>query len=120
MRVPLVLALFLAVAAAPAGAQNCANPQTQLEMNDCARIEHQDADRELNAVYKQARARLSKDGATALRDAQGAWITFRDKACVAEGSQYEGGSIQPLIVTSCLARLTRERTAGLRILLENN
>ena len=113
-------AFLIAGLATPASAQNCADPRTQVEMNQCAAIAYREADAELNAIYKPARSRLPESGASALRDAQHAWITYRDKACEAEGSQYEGGSIQPLVVNNCLTRLTRERVAGLKILMENN
>lgn len=96
---------------------NCANPVTQLAMNQCAARNYEAADAELNAVYKQARARMkafSPEAGVLLRDAQRAWIPFRDKACDAEGMLYQGGSIRPLIVLNCLERLTRQRIADLR------
>lgn len=114
---------FFAVSLFPASASaqslNCENPKTQIDMNACAFKDYQSADAELNAIYKQARNRLSEAGRIALRDAQRAWIKFRDNDCEAAGSQYQGGSIRPLVVNNCLERLTRERTAGLRFLLEN-
>jgi uncharacterized protein YecT (DUF1311 family) len=47
-------------------------------------------------------------------------VTFRDKACEAEGAQYRGGSIEPMIVAGCLARLTRQRGEDLKALAETN
>ena len=109
-------------------AQNCDDPQVQYEMNACAQIDWEEADIELNVAYKQARAAMrridalqpaNKVGAvTALRDAQRAWITFRDAACEAESILFRGGSMEPLILASCMADLTRRRTNDLRNLAE--
>ena len=65
------------------------------------------------------RLALAVLGAAALRDAQRAWIAFRDRACEVEGMRYEGGSIQPMIVAGCLERLTRARSEDLRLLAED-
>jgi uncharacterized protein YecT (DUF1311 family) len=49
----------------------------------------------------------------ALRDAQRAWITFRDQACVAEAYSWRGGSGEPMIYASCQESLTRRRVEDL-------
>src|SRR5215813_2126421 len=60
----------------------CANPQTQLEMNECQGKEYRKADAELNAVYKQLMSKLDDEGEkAALKNAQLAWIKFRDANC---------------------------------------
>ena len=56
--------------------------------------------------------------ADALLKAQRSWIAFRDGHCETEGFKYRGGSIEPLIVHSCRATLTRQRTQQLNSLLE--
>ena len=55
-----------------------------------------------------------------LRDAQRAWITYRDLACAAESTLVRGGSMEPLMYYSCLERETRSRTESLRIFGETN
>lgn len=111
-----------------AHAQHCEDPQVQHEMNACAQIDWEEADAELNAAYKQARAAMRRIDALqpanevgaviALRDAQRAWITYRDAACEAESILFRGGSMEPLILASCMADLTRRRTNDLRNLAE--
>ena len=132
MRFTLFAMLFGLVAASPAQAQNwnCSQPDTlpQQGMNWCAHQDWKAADAELNRVYKLVRSamkRLDRDmpadlkaAATALRDAQRAWITYRDKACAAEGFLFRGGTMEPLIVSGCMAELTRRRTQDLGFLLE--
>ncbi|AWD20812.1 lysozyme inhibitor LprI family protein [Fuscovulum blasticum] len=124
-------ALFLALLAAPAAAQqvDCAKAMAQLELNWCAEQSWQAADAELNAAYKEAMALLQswdadlpkaeRGGAEALKQAQRAWITFRDKACEAEGYAMHGGSAEPMLIYGCRAQLTRDRTAQLRGLVGN-
>ena len=113
-----LVALAALLLAGGARAQDCGNAGTQMAMNVCAAQAYKAADAELNARYAEARAAMQRvpGGATALRDAQRAWIAFRDKACEVEGMQYEGGSIRPMIVASCLARLTGQRAEDLRAL----
>ncbi|MBU0644356.1 MAG: DUF1311 domain-containing protein [Alphaproteobacteria bacterium] len=90
---------------------------TQTDMNICSYQDYQAADAVLNETYAWAMDRAKTYGDTAadaLRSAQRAWIPYRDAACDAEAVLYEGGSIQPLIMNSCLANLTRQRTDEMR------
>lgn len=129
--IALVTALLL-------GAQdpqwNCENPQAQQEMNYCAAEDFRRADAELNTVYRTAieRAREADreyagvaDGAggptdggpgeeATLREAQRAWVGFRDAQCRLESFEARGGSMQPMLDAGCKATLTRARTAELR------
>ncbi|MFN7319030.1 MAG: lysozyme inhibitor LprI family protein, partial [bacterium] len=52
---------------------NCNNPQTQSEMNICASIAYQNADRKLNQVYRQLLPKLSASRKQKLISAQQAW-----------------------------------------------
>ena len=97
---------------------NCNNPQTQSEMNICASIAYQNADRKLNQVYRQLLPKLSASRKQKLISAQQAWIKFRDSSCEFETSAYEGGSIAPMIYSNCLADVTEQRTKDLQRYLE--
>ena len=99
---------------------NCNNPQTQSEMNICASIAYQNADRKLNQVYRQLLPKLSAARKQKLISAQQAWIKFRDSSCEFERSAYEGGSIAPMIYSNCLANVTEQRTKDLRRYLEDS
>jgi uncharacterized protein YecT (DUF1311 family) len=87
-----------------------------LEMKLAAARDFEEADAELNAVYKQVRARLSPKGAAALRDAQRAWVIFRDKTAEAYGIGEEGGSNEGLMYIRCQEAITQNRTKELRLL----
>ena len=122
--------LVLACLTLPAAAQevDCANAMAQQDLNQCAYEEWEAADADLNAAYESAMqlqeswdADLPDDekgGAKALRDAQRAWITFRDKACEAEGYAMKGGSAEPLLVYGCMRQLTEDRSAQLTAMVE--
>lgn len=103
---------------------DCQDPATQSQMNHCAFIAYQQADKELNAIWKQVYASVKetdqysppelRGGPDALLNAQRAWIKFRDLHCESTTFEYAGGSIVPLIFNSCLEALTHERIKQLR------
>jgi uncharacterized protein YecT (DUF1311 family) len=76
----------------------------------------------LNGEYKELQGQLKvadEDGGSisrvdALRDAQRAWIAFRDADCMLAYAQYQDGTIRSVISASCVMRMTAERTLTLR------
>ncbi len=93
---------------------SCDNPQTQQAMNRCAQQSYVQADAELNQVYQAVKAQQPSSGQQALTSAEVAWLSFRDLDCEFERSQFEGGSMAPMIYSGCLNAQTRTRTAELR------
>ncbi len=91
--------------------------KNQLAMNVCASYRFELADKALNEQYKQNLAALKEQAAqTRLREAQRAWIIFRDKDCLADtGPREESGSIWPLLHFSCLEKHTTRRTEDLKV-----
>lgn len=129
-----VLPLIIVMAAGAASATDdaapdCDNLTTQADMNLCAADSADRADAALNAQYKLTRkAAMSWDkgldeadrGAEkALLGAQRAWIAYRDAECSLEGFSTGGGSMQPLIISGCLERLTKARTQELKQISED-
>lgn len=96
-----------------AASAKCGDLPTQAEMNQCAAQAYAQADRELNELYKKYMARLSDEQQRQLRDAQLAWIRFRDLSCGFESAGVKGGSTYPFVLSSCLARMTRARVQQL-------
>ena len=124
------LALFSPVEFSRAQTANCSEPQTTLEMKICAQAALAAADGDLNADYKMARtymraldknlpARL-KGAEKALLKAQRIWIKYRDAQCNLQGFSARGGTLEGLLITSCLERMTRSQSEKLRILFEQN
>jgi uncharacterized protein YecT (DUF1311 family) len=123
-------AVALSLFAFPAAAQevDCSTAMAQAELNQCAYQDWQQADGRLNAVYKDLIAAytsmdadLPKDlgsGVETLRNAQRAWVGFRDLTCEAEGFAMRGGSAEPLLVYGCMRVLTEERIGHLQGMLD--
>ncbi len=99
---------------------NCTKAITQADLNVCASQAAKSADRNLNQVYQTLIARLDQKGKVKLVDAQLAWIQFRDRSCEFERSRYEGGSIAPLIYSSCIKNLTERRTKDIEGYLKHS
>ena len=92
----------------------CSNADTQAEMNICAGQEYKTADAALNRVYQQLVAKLEPEEKSQLKEAQTAWIKYRDTNCEFVADQYKGGSMRPMIYGLCLADVTRNRTSELK------
>jgi uncharacterized protein YecT (DUF1311 family) len=100
-------------------APDCANPQTQGDMNICADQDFQKSDDGLNLVWDDAKTNAENDDDTgekskALLTAQRNWLSFRDSQCEFEGLAAAGGSMQPLLISSCKSKMTDERVKQLR------
>jgi uncharacterized protein YecT (DUF1311 family) len=124
--ISLTLAL-LAAAQDPWQEYNCDDPRNQAEMNRCAGLDFERADAELNALWREVIAAArdadreinpeydqAPTSEEVLRQAQRAWIAFRDAHCTYEGHEARGGSMETMLYEGCRARVTRERIAQLR------
>ena len=94
----------------------CRDPQSQAEMNMCAAKRFRAADAELNKVYNRLVSKLGDAAGqlAKLKAAEVSWLKYRDDNCDYEASFFEGGSMKPLIYSSCMERMTKARTAELR------
>lgn len=120
--------MLFAAGAAHAEDVDCENAQTQTDMTSCAQARYDEADKAINAQYKQTRAAMvaidkdldgdMKGAEQALLKAQRAWITYRDAQCENSGFQARGGTMEPMLVAGCLADLTDLRTKELKVLAE--
>ena len=97
---------FAARAAEPA---DCSKAQSQTEINACEYAIFQQADARLNRVYAQTVAKLDPDARKLLRDAERAWVDYRDKECESQTAGSAGGSIRPMYIAQCQTALTKRR-----------
>jgi uncharacterized protein YecT (DUF1311 family) len=124
MRVSIIAATVLCMLSGGAAAsdaplyktKDCDKETVQMEMNICAGANLDAANAELNRVYQKALSQQtdqkSKD---ALKDAERAWIAYRDKECAWEiGPQEDGGSIWPMAMDNCLQDKTDARIRELK------
>jgi uncharacterized protein YecT (DUF1311 family) len=92
----------------------CEDAQTQADMNICWGNEYKKADAALNKTYQQLAAKLDDDEKTQLKNAENAWLKYRDANCEFVADQYKGGSIRPMIEAMCRADVTSNRTTELK------
>ncbi|AYD01948.1 lysozyme inhibitor LprI family protein [Neorhizobium sp. NCHU2750] len=108
---------------------DCKAPDTQVEMTICAGQDLKDADKALNLQYKATRDILRrqdiaasapgmKGGEEALMTAQRAWMIYRDAQCQSVGYKAQGGSMEPMLISTCQTDLTRKRTGELKALVD--
>ena len=68
----------------------------------------------LNRHYQELRKAQTDPARTALRNAQRAWIAFRDADCSFAYEQFAGGSIRQITGATCQRDRTAERVLHLR------
>jgi uncharacterized protein YecT (DUF1311 family) len=114
-RAMVVASMFAASAMA---AEDCRNPQSQMAMNICSGQDYKRADATMSKTYKVLVSNLEKDRREKLKKVQVAWIKYRDLQCEFDASNYDGGSMESLVHTSCLARVTQQRNKDLEAMLK--
>jgi uncharacterized protein YecT (DUF1311 family) len=93
-----VISLFFAGLLLAPQQPNCADPQTQADMNQCAARDAAAADADLNLIYKEVvahyeqmdRASGSKEGVKRLRAAQRAWSSFATRNALSPVTRRSG------------------------------
>lgn len=109
--VPLTLVLL---AAAPAAiAADCTLLTDPARVAACVGDDYANADATLNRSYQSVMRALDPEGKALLRDAERAWIGFRDKHCAFVGAASGGGSIEATVIGQCETELTIDRIAQL-------
>lgn len=88
-------------------------------MLDCMTRETALHDLRLNRAYQAALGSLEDGAAAQLRNAQRAWIKFRDAECALH-SRLTGGSIDRLNGGACMLDMTRERAKQLQQLIHRD
>jgi uncharacterized protein YecT (DUF1311 family) len=122
MRIRALLFAMAALVSSPAAAEDkwvCDDAPDNATHRECSDREFRKYDAELNRLY----AVLLKDAASmnepqrgygpppvqALREAQRAWVAYRDANCHWKSTAFYGGSGQSVILSSCRAIATRDR-----------
>ncbi len=111
LTISLLLPPLPALLAAPA---DCAEAVSTAEMRSCANARYQEADAELNRVYRQLVSGLSEQGRAHLKAAQQAWLVFRDKNAAFAATAVAGGTLAPVVETTEMTTLTQQRIEQLK------
>jgi uncharacterized protein YecT (DUF1311 family) len=91
----------------------CKQDGTQQDMNICAGLDFEEAEKALNETYKIVIAKLSKTDQQVMRQKQRLWLRKRDRDCNEHVKQFEGGSIRPQVFLTCMKEATDRRVAEL-------
>ena len=123
----------LIILAAATTVLDCSDPQTQAEVTMCAAQDYRAADKELNQQWPKTVAVMKEKDTypqpaydkgpsynAALLASQRAWLVYRDAQCLADGYSARGGTMQPMLVYGCKARLTEERVKQLKTMADVN
>jgi uncharacterized protein YecT (DUF1311 family) len=92
----------------------CAKADNQADMNNCWGKQYKAADVKLNQVYRQFVSMLDDEEKLQLKEAQTAWLKYRDANCEFAADRYKGGSMRPMAHAICLADVTQNRTTELK------
>jgi len=116
----LIAIVFLAVltVSGPVMAGDCANAENTLAIVDCHVARYAAADKELNAVYSEAMKSLSDAEKKKLKEAQKAWLKYRDAgiAFMLETNK-DSGSYGNVLITDYKAKLVEKRVLELKYIL---
>lgn len=88
-----------------------------VEMRECINKELVRQDERLNQAYRKYSNSLSSSVRNSLKEAQRAWIHFRNKECIWAGASEGGGTLGPVIVDNCHLELTTRRASEFESLL---
>ena len=81
----------------------------QQEMNRESAEEYKLWDKELNYVYKKIYSKLTSEQQKKLKKSELAWIKTRDKKAKKSASEFDGGTMYPLVYNVTLTTLTKKR-----------
>jgi uncharacterized protein YecT (DUF1311 family) len=85
------------------------------QLTECVDQRLKRADADLNTVYAAVQKKIEAADQKRLRDAERAWITFRDTECLYRiGGEHQGGTLWPMLELQCRADLTEARVKDLR------
>ncbi|MEX0347820.1 MAG: lysozyme inhibitor LprI family protein [Paracoccaceae bacterium] len=110
-------ALAPCVGKAADACQTAPGNDTTIGISQCIQAETAVWDKFLNEQYQLRRAELAaqnQDLPDQLRDAQRAWISFRDAECGLQYSLWLDGTIRSIVAANCLLTETAERALELR------
>lgn len=96
--------MLLSILAAPSYALDCSHTRTQHEVNECASIEKQKAEKELDIVYKKLEEKIRPENQKKLSEAHAAWKEYSDKQCLFDTLGTQGGTIHVSVLLNCETR----------------
>lgn len=93
--------------------ENQEGGSTTIGMTECMGRETAWWDSQLNVHYASLKESLGPDLFASLRDAQRAWIAYRDASCGFEYDLWSEGTIRSIVFASCMLDQTARRATAL-------
>jgi uncharacterized protein YecT (DUF1311 family) len=95
------------------------SPSTTLGLEGCAEHRVIAADRRVDQLRQRVATRLATPAARRdFRRVESTWVRYRQRLCTLEATSREGGSLAPVVVAQCLARVDLDHLRDLRALLD--
>jgi uncharacterized protein YecT (DUF1311 family) len=120
IRIAVLVLLVTGLLAYPARAQSqsdCSSATTTASMRTCAIARYETAQRDLDKTIDQLEKDLDTIGNQRLKDAQAAWVKFRDANADFIADSARGGTLAPVLRESALADMTEARSNELKKVL---
>lgn len=110
----LILPLLLFAQSASSDDTSCKDASTTAAMRACENLRYERADEKLNAAYARLVTQVDQPRREKLKQAQRAWVAFRNANADFLASAAEGGTLAPLIRVTATAEMTETRAAELQ------
>ncbi|WP_061038404.1 lysozyme inhibitor LprI family protein [Vibrio coralliirubri] len=108
----LIAVCFTFSALADEGVVDCENAMNTIEINQCAAIELESAQAELDKYLAASFERNAYDAelVASIKKAQESWQAYMTAHCDSVYTQWRDGSIRGVMALSCKTTLTKQRT----------
>lgn len=118
MRIIIAAVISSMIVAQANAADPCAKPMADAELLQCESKYLAAADMKLNTTYGKLMDLLDAEGKIKLKEAQRAWISFRDANAKFAGDLNRGGTGESLNVVGTKTTMTNDRTKDLQSEIE--
>jgi uncharacterized protein YecT (DUF1311 family) len=81
---------------------------------ECLDRQYKQIDGELNQTYKSLYGGLDQNQKDKLKSEQVAWINYKEKACTNAGKEFEGGTMEAVLIKDCQVQKTMGRVKYLK------
>jgi len=95
-------------------AVNCGASTSQTAMNECFAREAKQDQLLLERLLKELVAKLDTPDKKRLEEVQSQWVKYRDSHCRWHAGFFQGGSVQPMMYSTCISELTWNRIEELK------
>jgi uncharacterized protein YecT (DUF1311 family) len=114
-RLVVILLILLGMVLSRLSAQApCDSASTQAQLTRCAADRSEVSARRLRQLLTELAAVLDSSRAAELNRVQALWLRFREAHCKWDSEIVEGGSMQPMWYSDCVADLAEARIADLK------